>query len=305
MSSTRHAFESLRRTHLALVDWLHALLVAASVPDVQVQARFGTNDAEAPQLVALPFQVRPSPKLTELKDDLPLMGGTGERRTVPEPWSRLGTQIADLMTTVFGAVDPRGRNRTMMPVSALPPSLAAWYRAREDDPGEAWVTPEGVARAPSLLWHRSLPLEAQYLIFSSEHLLPVEAGESGPVPFGLPALGAIFMGLQERTLISVKLPPHEVDPILLSFVEACIPSATPEVAAEMAAFIPWASHDQTRQLALHSMADTEGPTFDHLLRSLNRPFAMVASFSIQINVGGRPVFGPSGTPSVHTAQQER
>ncbi len=302
MDATAYTFLALRRVHGRLVDWLHEVLERAGVPEAQVYPRFMPDDHATPHLVVLPYQVQPFPKMME-NDEIPLMAAPADwKYSVPEAWLRLGGHIGETITELFSVKEANPRPRPGKLMSELPAPLAAWYATRPvDAKGQEWTleSPGGLlARAPSLGWRRQLPLEARYLVFASNHLLPVAPGETTSVMFGLPALGAIFVGLQQERTLSVMLPPHELDPMLVSFVEALAQCVSPERAAELRQGVAWASSEQRHRMSLVPQQEVTAEGLSHIVRAHNRPPTMVNLFAVHFLAGGGAVFAPSSTVNI-------
>ena len=309
MTGTANTFVALRRVHAGLIEWFHEILQEAGAVDVQVHTRFVAEDHGEPNLVVIPHQVRPWPKVPEGQEEVTLMSTSAERKlAVPDPWVKLGQQFSSAITSLFTAPDARPRARPGFAVAALPAPLAAWYTARHRPDGVTWAFdgPDGLtALPPSLGWRRAIPLEARYLVLASDHLLPALPGEGVGVGFGLPALASVFLGVHEGRLLSVRLPAVDMSDDLRSFTIALAASIDAESGERMRQLLAELGEERSVRLAVTPVAELPLTELAPLLQARNRSSGLVNMFSVQIMAGGGPVFSPSGTAVVQTAHTPR
>jgi hypothetical protein len=150
-----------------------------------------------------------------------------------------------------------------------------------------------------------LPLEARYLIFASNHLLPLAPGEVVPVAFGIPALAVIFVGIQQERSLGIVLPELDIDPQLVSFVEALAAASEGPRAEELRKGIAAVQGEQRHRITLSLHPDISMEDSGHIVKAHNRPPTAVTLFAVHVLGGGGPVFGPSSSPSIKSVQAPR
>lgn len=278
--SVRAARAVVDSAHVALIAWTAAVLREADLPELEVLGEF-PDPAAGPRgrLVLYPYRLEPWPKRAETSAPTRMLQQRAAA-AFPGAWGPL----ADGLTAGLERLLPRARGGALLPrppLAALPPALAAWYRAR----GEPWVDRSGGdaderACLPTLGWRSPFVVRVFYLV-----LAETAPGARSP---GVSALGALAMAVNAARTLPVEVPAAGEAAAVASFAEALA-----EAAAAIRAPATW-------PLTLVPFPELERDDVAALMRALGRPLQPALHVAVQVPLGAEPVFEPAGVAQVTT-----
>lgn len=311
MNPYLHAHIVMRRIHTDLLRWVRGLMLEAGIQSPQVTGRLSDEPAAGPQLVVMPYQLAPWPKMTETNNPLPLIGTKQDlslQGIVPRAWTELGSLLTAAVQKAYPVRPAKGthpaRALPLTPLTQLPDALADWYRERGEDAGpDTWVTSvEGVphGRLPSLHWQRPITVRARYLLLASS---PPSADPEEV--FGLPALAVVTLGLHLERTMQVKVPPAGCDDELVSYLRLMGNVLGGAEQVRMDQLIAQVTDEYHTSVAVLPIPDLETNDLAEVMRTLNRPQQPVVHLAVQAGIGARPELVPGVMPDFRHGRKGR
>ena len=295
----------LSLTHERMMQWVRDILIQAGFSSVKVFGQFAEEESDGAHIVVMPYEIGQWPKLQEPDEPILLLGEGPERpiEGVDPRWVSLGVTLTPALRELFARKTP-GRPVMIppkIPIGDLPPNLRAWYDSQgEVEDAMSWVVDEGngpAARLPSLRWQRGILIKTSYLVMASEDPMPEDMTRAALVPFNVPSLGAILVGIQMHRSFLVRVPPGTMGPDALSYATALAKDLGDGPQADkLNDLVARISAPHDLRVAIRPLPNIQDEAFSNMMLSMNKPMQPVINMSVRVPVGGGPFFEPAVSP---------
>jgi len=298
----------LSLTHERMMSWTRDVLIQAGFSSVKVFGQFAEEESDGAHIVVMPYEVGQWPKLQEPDDPVLLLAEGPDRpiEGVDPRWVSLGLSLTPTLRELFGRKTP-GRPAMIppkVPLEELPENLQAWYKKKgEAEDVLSWLVKDELgkpmARLPSLRWQRGILIKTSYLVMASEDPMPEDLSRAALVPFNVPALGALLVGIQHYRSFLVRVPAGIMGPDAISFCRALAKdlgnSPNAQRMLDLCAQID-APYDL--RVAIRPLPNIQDEAFSNMMLSMKKPMQPVINMSVRVPVGGGPIFEPAVSPTI-------
>lgn len=295
----------LSLTHERMMQWVRDILIQAGFSSVKVFGQFAEEESDGAHIVVMPYEIGQWPKLQEPEEPILLLGEGPERpiEGVDPRWVSLGVTLTPALRELFARKSP-GRPVMIppkIPINDLPTHLRAWYESQgEVDGALSWLVQDEsgpAARLPSLRWQRGILIKTSYLVMASEDPMPEDMTRAALVPFNVPSLGAILVGIQMHRSFLVRVPAGTMGPDALSFATALAKDLGQGPQAEkLNDLVERISAPHDLRVAIRPLPNIQDEAFSNMMLSMKKPMQPVINMSVRVPVGGGPYFEPAVSP---------
>jgi hypothetical protein len=296
----------LSLTHERMMQWVRDILIQAGFSSVKVFGQFAEEESDGAHIVVMPYEIGQWPKLQEPEEPILLLGEGPERpiEGVDPRWVSLGVTLTPALRELFARKMP-GRPVMIppkIPVNDLPTHLRAWYESQGEVEGvNSWLVHDEAggpaARLPSLRWQRGILIKTSYLVMASEDPMPEDMTRAALVPFNVPSLGAILVGIQMHRSFLVRVPAGTMGPDALSFASALAKDLGQGPQADkLNDLVERISAPHDLRVAIRPLPNIQDEAFSNMMLSMKKPMQPVINMSVRVPVGGGPYFEPAVSP---------
>jgi hypothetical protein len=296
----------LSLTHERMMQWVRDILIQAGFSSVKVFGQFAEEESDGAHIVVMPYEIGQWPKLQEPEEPILLLGEGPERpiEGVDPRWVSLGVTLTPALRELFARKMP-GRPVMIppkIPINDLPTHLRAWYESQGEVEGvNSWLVHDEAggpaARLPSLRWQRGILIKTSYLVMASEDPMPEDMTRAALVPFNVPSLGAILVGIQMHRSFLVRVPAGTMGPDALSFASALAKDLGQGPQADkLTELVERISAPHDLRVAIRPLPNIQDEAFSNMMLSMKKPMQPVINMSVRVPVGGGPYFEPAVSP---------
>ncbi len=303
----------MSNVHEAIEGWARNLLRSAGIETTEVYGQFPPEGSVASHIVLFPYRLGgPDKQLSTPYQEISLMttkGAKGGIAGMPNVWSELGLLFTNCIMEKYPRVTKgphTGRPHPAPRLETLPEPLKKWY-TKQGDSGQvdSWLTDLGgskYARLPSLVWVPGASLKLSYLIVVGEGARGTSEREA---PVAIQALSVLAAGVQMQRRVSVRIPAPPFDRDIISYAEAVVETFDDPDLKDVLNQLDDVDEDTYLPVTLLPSTSLTNSDFTSLMQALQRPLQPTLHLSVQLNVGGAPIFAPGINADVRSEQKER
>jgi hypothetical protein len=299
--------------HEAVEGWARNLLRDAGIETTEVYGQFPPEGSVASHIVLFPYRLgsgdtqlsQPYNETSLLRSNRkPLSPGS-----IPNVWLLIGQAITRCVVEQFPRIKRgpmAGRPFPAPPLELLPDPLRAWYEGQGDSGGEnSWLTDLGGtkhARLPSLAWASGTTLKVHYLVVVGEGARGIAEKSS---PLAIQALSVISAGAQMQRTLNIRVPGIPFDPVIADYAMAVAECFDDEMGDELRASLSSLGKKLNMAVTLLPGGALTNADFTGLMQALQRPLQPTLHLSVQLNIGGGPIFAPGISADITSDRKDR